>query len=93
MKIYLHNVMLHRGDEAVQAQWFCIWDGYVAYALTFAILMQQIIHVLREPRTIEDQLLQLISARSTDNITTVPKKWAAHRSTSSSTIRKRSSLA
>ncbi|MET4329131.1 hypothetical protein ABIB80_004967 [Bradyrhizobium sp. i1.15.2] len=63
MKIYLHNVMLHRGDEAVQAQWFCIWDGYVAYALTFVILMQQIIHVLREPRTIEDQLLQLISAK------------------------------
>ncbi|WP_407165971.1 LodA/GoxA family CTQ-dependent oxidase [Bradyrhizobium sp. ORS 111] len=63
VKIYLHNVMLHGGEEAVQEQWSRIWDGYVAYALTFAILMQQIIHVLREPRSVEDQLLQLIGAK------------------------------
>jgi len=65
VKIYLHNVMLHGGEEAVQKQWSRIWDGYVAYALTFAILMQQIIHVLREPRTLEQQLLQLISEKKT----------------------------
>ncbi|MGY2803581.1 LodA/GoxA family CTQ-dependent oxidase [Bradyrhizobium sp. USDA 4506] len=63
VKIYLHNVKLHGGEEAVQEQWSRIWDGYVAYALTFAILMQQIIHILREPRTVEDQLLQLIGAK------------------------------
>ncbi|WP_347341698.1 LodA/GoxA family CTQ-dependent oxidase [Bradyrhizobium uaiense] len=63
VKLYLHNVLLHGGDEAVQEQWSRIWDGYVAYALTFAILMQQIIHVLKRPRSVEEKLVELISEK------------------------------
>lgn len=65
VKIYLHNVLLQGGDAAVQAQWQRIWDGYVAYALTFAILIQQVIRVVREPLPLQRRLENLIERKKT----------------------------
>jgi hypothetical protein len=65
VKLYLHQVMLQGGDPAVQEQWRRIWDGYVAFALTFAILVQQIVRVVKEPLTLQVQLEQVIRRKKT----------------------------
>lgn len=65
VKLYLHQVMLQGGDQAVQDQWRRIWDGYVAFALTFAMLVQQIIKTVKEPQSLQSQLEQLIRRKKT----------------------------
>jgi hypothetical protein len=65
VKLYLHQVMLQGGDQAVQEQWRRIWDGYVAFALTFSILVQQIIMTVKEPQSLQVQLEHLIRRKKT----------------------------
>lgn len=65
VKLYLHQVMLQGGDRAVQEQWRRIWDGYVAFALTFAILVQQVSRVVKEPKTLQEQVEDLIRRKKT----------------------------
>ncbi|MBV8753567.1 MAG: LodA/GoxA family CTQ-dependent oxidase [Pseudonocardiales bacterium] len=65
VKLYLHQAMLQGGDPAVQQQWQRIWDGYVAFALTFAILIQQVSRVVKEPLTSQEQLENLIRRKKT----------------------------
>ena len=41
------------GGTAVQQHWARIWDGYVAFAYTFAVIIQQVILVLQKPTELE----------------------------------------
>ena len=65
VKLYLHQVMLQGGEPAVQEQWRRIWDGYVAFALTFAILVQQVIRMVKQQPTLQEQLEQLVERKKT----------------------------
>src|SRR5262249_35570057 len=65
VKLYLHQAMLQGGDPAVQEQWRRIWDGYVAFALTFMILVQQVNRVVKEPLTLQQQVEDLIRKKKT----------------------------
>lgn len=65
VKLYLHQAMLQGGEPAVQEQWKRIWDGYVAFALTFAILVQQVIRVVKQKPTLQERLEQLIERKKT----------------------------
>src|SRR5262249_22133377 len=63
VKLYLGQVRLAGGDEAVQCEWRRIWDGYVAFSYTFSILINQIKYVISnpEPETPQDRLEELIA--------------------------------
>ena len=63
VKIYLCKVREEGGDRAVQEHWRRIWDGYVAFQHTFAILIDQLIAVIKKPPTLEDRLIELIQQK------------------------------
>jgi hypothetical protein len=60
VKLYLRQVRNEGGDPAVQCHWRRIWDGYVAFAYTFVIIIQQVIEIIKHPPTLEDRLHLLI---------------------------------
>ena len=60
VKLYLRQVGVEGGEKAVQQHWKRIWDGYVAFAYTFAIIIQQVIRIIQKPLTTEERLKRLI---------------------------------
>ena len=60
VQIYLRQIRTEGGEPAVQAHWKRIWDGYVAFAYTFVIIIQQVIRIIQEPPTLQQRLEWLI---------------------------------
>ena len=60
VKLYLRQIATEGGDQAVQEHWKRIWNGYVAFSHTFAILIRQVIAVIKKPLTLEERLVDLI---------------------------------
>jgi hypothetical protein len=73
IKLYLHQVRQEGGEPAVQCQWQRIWDGYVAFGYTFALLIAQVKYVVAANKSaadpdkrlawLEGRLMQLIVAK------------------------------
>jgi hypothetical protein len=63
VKLYLGKVRQEGGERAVQEHWRRIWDGYVAFQHTFAILIDQVIAVVSNPPSLEDRLVQLVEKK------------------------------
>jgi len=64
IKLYLAQKRTEGGEKAVQCHWNRIWDGYVAFAHTFAILIQQVIYMVTHPPSLERRLKELIKAKA-----------------------------
>jgi hypothetical protein len=64
IKLYLAQKRTEGGDKAVKEHWDRIWDGYVAFAHTFAILIQQVIYMVTHPPSLEERLKDLIKAKA-----------------------------
>src|SRR5262249_1006208 len=64
IKLYLAQKRTEGGENAVQCHWRRIWDGYVAFAHTFAILIQQVIALVQDPYGREERLRDLIRAKA-----------------------------
>jgi hypothetical protein len=64
VKLYLQQVRVEGGEEAVQQHWKRIWDGYVAFAYTFVIIIQQIKYILRHPLSLQKRLEQMIERKA-----------------------------
>jgi len=64
VKLYLQQVRVEGGEAAVQQHWKRIWDGYVAFAYTFVIVIQQIKHVLKFPPSPQQRLESLIARKA-----------------------------
>jgi hypothetical protein len=60
VKIYLRQIRTEGGEPAVQSHWRRIWDGYVAFAYTFVIIIQQVIRIIQEPPTLQQRLEWMI---------------------------------
>jgi L-Lysine epsilon oxidase N-terminal/L-lysine epsilon oxidase C-terminal domain/Iron-containing redox enzyme len=60
VKLYLRQVRMDGGDPAVQIHWQRMWNGYVAFAYTFVILIKQVIKVNTEPPPLRERLERLI---------------------------------
>jgi len=60
VKLYLQQIYTEGGENAVQQHWNRIWDGYVAFAYTFAILIKQVIKTIQSPPSLQARLEQLI---------------------------------
>jgi hypothetical protein len=63
VKLYLRQVRAQGGEPAVQYHWKRIWDGYVAFAHTFVIIIMQIVKVLDTPQTLQERLEDLIDQK------------------------------
>jgi hypothetical protein len=64
VKLYLRQVAVEGGEEAVQQHWKRIWDGYVAFAYTFVIVIRQVIRIVQEPPSLQQQLEWLIERKA-----------------------------
>jgi hypothetical protein len=64
VKLYLQQIRVEGGEEAVQQHWKRIWDGYVAFAYTFVIVIQQIKEVLKRPPSLQQQLESVIARKA-----------------------------
>src|SRR5258708_20461106 len=64
VKLYLRQVAVEGGEEAVQQHWKRIWDGYVAFAYTFVIVIRQGIRIVQEPPPLQQQLECLIERKA-----------------------------
>jgi hypothetical protein len=64
VKLYLQQIRIEGGEEAVQQHWKRIWDGYVAFAYTFVIVIQQIKEILIKPPSLQQQLEWLITRKA-----------------------------
>ncbi|MCA1458772.1 LodA/GoxA family CTQ-dependent oxidase [Bradyrhizobium sp. BRP22] len=64
VKLYLRQIRLEGGEEAVQQHWKRIWDGYVAFAYTFVVVIMQVKKVLQGSVTLEARLQQLIREKA-----------------------------
>jgi hypothetical protein len=60
VKLYLDQVRSDGGEKAVQCHWQRIWNGYVAFQHTFAILIDQLIAVIKQPPSMVERLIELI---------------------------------
>jgi hypothetical protein len=60
VRIYLSKVREEGGERAVQEHWRRIWDGYVAFQHTFAILIDQLIAVIKQPLSLDEHLIEII---------------------------------
>ena len=60
VKLYLAQVRAEGGDQAVEEHWRRIWDGYVAFAYTFTIVIKQVTRIIQQPLTRKDRLERLI---------------------------------
>ena len=63
VKLYLQEIRTQGGDRAVQCHWKRIWDGYVAFAYTFVIVIRQVIRIVKEPPSRQQRLEWLISQK------------------------------
>jgi hypothetical protein len=73
IKLYLHQVRQEGGEPAVQCQWQRIWDGYVAFGYTFALLIAQVKYIVAANKAasdpdqrlawLEGRLMQLVVAK------------------------------
>ena len=63
VKLYLRQVRTEGGEPAVQYHWKRIWDGYVAFAYTFVIIIKQIIKIIQNPPSLQQRLEWLISRK------------------------------
>lgn len=64
VKLYLRQVRNEGGEDAVQQHWERIWDGYVAFAYTFVIVIRQVIRIIQKPPTLEQRLERLIREKA-----------------------------
>lgn len=64
VKLYLQQVRVDGGEEAVQQHWKRIWDGYVAFAYTFVIVILQIKEILKKPPSLQQQLESLVARKA-----------------------------
>ncbi len=64
VKLYLRQVAVEGGEEAVQQHWKRIWDGYVAFAYTFVIVIQQVVKIIQVPLTAQKRLERLIQEKA-----------------------------
>jgi hypothetical protein len=62
-KLYLRQVRTEGGEPAVQNHWKRIWDGYVAFAYTFVIIIRQVIRIIQDPPSLQQRLEWLISRK------------------------------
>jgi len=60
VKLYLRQVRIEGGEAAVQCHWKRIWDGYVAFAQTFVIIIKQVIKTIQDPPPLQERLMWLI---------------------------------
>jgi hypothetical protein len=60
VKLYLSQIRIEGGDKAVQEHWKRIWDGYVAFAYTFVIVIKQVIRIIQTPLNKQERLVRLI---------------------------------
>jgi hypothetical protein len=65
VKLYLSQVHAEGGDQALQEHWKRIWDGYVAFAYTFVVVIKQIMRVIQSPLDLESKLVRLIREKAT----------------------------
>ena len=63
VKLYLRQVRTEGGEPAVQQHWKRIWDGYVAFAYTFVIIIKQVIRIIQDPPSLQQRLEWLISKK------------------------------
>jgi hypothetical protein len=63
VNLYLEQVRIASGDDAVQEQWRRIWDGYVAFATT-GELGQQMAARRARPATAADKVAAMIAQRA-----------------------------
>jgi hypothetical protein len=64
VKLYLTQIRNEGGEEAVQEHWKRIWDGYVAFAYTFVIVIQQIRKVVKHPPTLQQKMEAMIRRKA-----------------------------
>jgi hypothetical protein len=64
VKLYLQQVGVDGGEEAVQEHWKRIWDGYVAFAYTFVIVIRQVIRIIQTPPTTQERLERMIRRKA-----------------------------
>jgi hypothetical protein len=60
VKLYLRQVRVEGGEAAVRCHWRRIWDGYVAFAQTFVIIIKQVIKTIQDPPPLRERLKWLI---------------------------------
>jgi hypothetical protein len=64
VKLYLAQIRIEGGDQAVQEHWKRIWDGYVAFAHTFSIIIMQVIWIVQKPPSKQKRLEWLIAQKA-----------------------------
>jgi hypothetical protein len=64
VKLYLQQIRAEGGEEAVQQHWKRIWDGYVAFAYTFVIVIEQIKKIIDKPPSLQQQLEWMITRKA-----------------------------
>jgi hypothetical protein len=64
VKLYLARIRAQGGDQAVQEHWKRIWDGYVAFAYTFVIVIKQVIRIIQAPPSLQQRLEWLITEKA-----------------------------
>jgi hypothetical protein len=63
VELYLDQVREQGGDEALQAAWARIWDGYVAFG-TLGTLQQDIDDHFAQPPTLQDAMVAMINSKA-----------------------------
>jgi hypothetical protein len=63
VELYLEQVRVDAGDEAMQEQWRRVWNGYVAFATT-GTLAQEMAERVRRPSSPEQKVAAMVRERA-----------------------------